>query len=313
MKKIHLISAILLMTSSQMSAQMISDYFPARVGNYWVQHTDSLRGQYMPTTFRQEYERTDMILGKEYLMRSNRMTADDNSSDAVWYQWLRSDSVGQYMGAFGQSQVLNSASVYDPPIRTSPGMEMGVDAKWDFDFPEGGGHYWFHMQSTSETVVVPAGTFVNCLNFRMVIINAGGDTTQVNQFYVAPGVGEVLNVQTFPPSNRARFELTEYFVQSVSIENGLEPGVPNRFTLRQNYPNPFNPRTTISYSIPRNERVELSVYNTLGSRVALLVNNFKPAGEHIEAFEAGGLPSGLYFYRLTTGIVSRTRKMVLLR
>ena len=92
------------------------------------------------------------------------------------------------------------------------------------------------------------------------------------------------------------------------------------FNLSQNYPNPFNPETDIKYSIPQNGLVTIKVYNLLGQEVATLVNEEKNAGEHSIKFNASnlpagrqGLPSGMYLYKIQSGIYSSTKKMILLR
>lgn len=90
------------------------------------------------------------------------------------------------------------------------------------------------------------------------------------------------------------------------------------YTLLQNYPNPFNPVTTIKYAIPsglQNEKVavRLVIYNMLGEEVALLVNEDKPFGTWEAKWDASGVSSGVYFYRLTAGGYVDTRKMVLVR
>jgi photosystem II stability/assembly factor-like uncharacterized protein len=83
------------------------------------------------------------------------------------------------------------------------------------------------------------------------------------------------------------------------------------YTLEQNYPNPFNPSTTISYAIPSEEHVTLKIYNILGSEVAELVNGTQMPGSYTIQFNGEQLSSGLYFYSLTAGKFSETRKMIL--
>jgi len=88
---------------------------------------------------------------------------------------------------------------------------------------------------------------------------------------------------------------------------------PVKYELLQNYPNPFNPTTNIEYSIAKAGRVELSVYNVLGQKIAQLVNQEKPAGKYRAVFSGQGLPSGIYFYRLTASGFAETRKFVLMK
>ena len=99
----------------------------------------------------------------------------------------------------------------------------------------------------------------------------------------------------------------------VSVEEEGSPGVPVSIRLEQNYPNPFNGSTTITYALPYSAIVNLSVYNTLGEKVAEIVNETRPAGEHQAAFNAGALPSGVYFYRLQAGGFAETRRLLLIR
>jgi hypothetical protein len=87
--------------------------------------------------------------------------------------------------------------------------------------------------------------------------------------------------------------------------------VPSTYSLSQNYPNPFNPETSISYALPVDSRVKLSVFNALGQEVAQLVDGEKPAGVHSVKWNASGLASGLYFYRITAGDFVQTKRLIL--
>lgn len=89
--------------------------------------------------------------------------------------------------------------------------------------------------------------------------------------------------------------------------------VPEGYTLKQNYPNPFNPNTVIEFSIPRSEHVTLEVYNMLGQRVAILLDDAVTSGVHKVEFNATDLSSGIYFYTLRTGGVNLTQKMTLIK
>ena len=75
--------------------------------------------------------------------------------------------------------------------------------------------------------------------------------------------------------------------------------LPRFFELAQNYPNPFNPTTTIQFSIAKSTRVRMEILDLLGKRVALVLDQFKPAGEYSVEVKAQELASGVYFYKLT--------------
>jgi hypothetical protein len=87
---------------------------------------------------------------------------------------------------------------------------------------------------------------------------------------------------------------------------------PLGYALEQNYPNPFNPSTRIRFSMPGRSHVSISVFNTLGQEVAKLVNGYQDPGYHDVPFDARGLASGVYFYRLEAGSFIETKKLVLL-
>jgi hypothetical protein len=90
-------------------------------------------------------------------------------------------------------------------------------------------------------------------------------------------------------------------------------GRPMEFRLEQNYPNPFNATTVVRFQLPVVSDVRLAVYDLLGREVAVLVNEKKTAGSHEVRFDAPGLSSGVYFYRLEAGGFVQTRKLMLLK
>ena len=123
------------------------------------------------------------------------------------------------------------------------------------------------------------------------------------------------------------YESDNYYYRLKQIDNDgtfeysdvvtVTVGVPVLFALSQNYPNPFNPETIINYTLPEQQNVSLRVYNMLGELVKELVNEVKPAGTYTVTFDgssaAGGLPSGIYVYRIQTERFSENKKMTLLK
>jgi len=100
----------------------------------------------------------------------------------------------------------------------------------------------------------------------------------------------------------------------VTEVNSVNILVPDQYNLEQNYPNPFNPTTTINFSIPTSSRVTLKVYDALGKEVTTLVDEFKNAGNYSADFTAtSNLTSGIYFYTITAGNFTDTKKLMLVK
>ena len=110
-------------------------------------------------------------------------------------------------------------------------------------------------------------------------------------------------------------QINDYLQNGVTgTSNESVAEVPSGFELGQNYPNPFNPTTQIAYAVPQAGHISLKVYNTLGQEVATLVDGGRQAGHYKVTFDARGLPSGVYYYRLEgeTG-AALTRKLILIK
>ena len=129
---------------------------------------------------------------------------------------------------------------------------------------------------------------------------------------VMPNVGDTNYIFTLRPiSSVDRYQFTT--ARSMVVNAPLVSRNEYAFELMQNYPNPFNPTTTIRYSLPRDGKVVVHVYSILGQEVKTLVNGVERAGSHRVLFDAGGMASGVYFYRIEQAERMVTRKMVLIR
>jgi hypothetical protein len=108
--------------------------------------------------------------------------------------------------------------------------------------------------------------------------------------------------------------IREGAVETVSSDVYLvRADVPKAFSLSQNYPNPFNPSTTISLQIPLRSRVNIQLYSVSGQRIRTIMDGTYDPGTYRVSVSAEGLPSGVYFYRLSAGDFTAVRRMVLLR
>ena len=95
-------------------------------------------------------------------------------------------------------------------------------------------------------------------------------------------------------------------------------GIMSDYVLNQNYPNPFNPSTTLSFDLPRQETVQLAIFNSLGQKVRTLLNSSFSAGNHQVSWDSRNdlgelVPAGIYYYTLKAGNYQATRKMLLLK
>jgi len=105
------------------------------------------------------------------------------------------------------------------------------------------------------------------------------------------------------------------FVCTLPSATGLENSTPeiSSYELKQNYPNPFNSLTIINYQLPVAGDVRLKVFDASGSEIAVLVDEHKTPGNYSVVFNAATLPSGVYFYRMTTDGFSETKKLILIK
>jgi flagellar hook assembly protein FlgD len=124
--------------------------------------------------------------------------------------------------------------------------------------------------------------------------------------------------KTAPDTPKELTPSSSISVTVVVVSGKSESLLPDAFSLSQNYPNPFNPETVIKYALPEDCYVELTIYNLLGQKVKILVNQYQNAGYKIVHWngrddQGNELASGVYFYKIKTTKYSQTKKMVLLR
>ncbi len=139
-------------------------------------------------------------------------------------------------------------------------------------------------------------------------VSGNGTTTSSNQYSF---------IDKSPLSGVSYYRLKQMdFDGSFTYSNEIEitfNGVVSDFLLEQNFPNPFNPTTKISWQSAAGSHQTLKVFDVLGNEVAVLVDEFREAGNHRITFNASGLASGIYYYTLKAGDLSQTKKMVLIQ
>jgi hypothetical protein len=141
----------------------------------------------------------------------------------------------------------------------------------------------------------------------------GGDVVPRNpSVNGTSGPDTILNFAVISPDTNGDGipDPTEFITVSV---NDKFVSLPDKYILHQNYPNPFNPSTTISYELPAESRIQIIIYDILGRQVKTLLNEIRKPGRYNIMFDASGLPSGIYFIRLSANSYTEVKKMVLLK
>ncbi|MCW9097668.1 MAG: T9SS type A sorting domain-containing protein [Ignavibacteriaceae bacterium] len=167
----------------------------------------------------------------------------------------------------------------------------------------------------STTVTFPAYTIFH-VNYKFGInygdaVNNGGGNDNEN------AIGANHEFELFPLAwyceTKDTFGIMGLKDFVTDVKDNTPSTTPTSYALGQNYPNPFNPSTKISYSIPVEGFVNLDVYNSIGQKVASLVNENKTAGTYEVNFDAAKLSSGIYFYKIASGNFTETKKMILMK
>lgn len=154
---------------------------------------------------------------------------------------------------------------------------------------------------------LPNGTY--SINDQTIIIDNNYNVISANQ--LVNGQQVIVWGLLDAASNKTALQIQSKVLSPTSVENNNV--IVNNFVLEQNFPNPFNPSTVISFTIQADQQVTLKVINAVGEEVKTLVNNNLSKGTHNIIFNAAGLSSGLYFYRLESNNQVQVKKMMLLK
>jgi hypothetical protein len=138
-----------------------------------------------------------------------------------------------------------------------------------------------------------------------------GTTSEPQQYSYSDKLSDIASAKLYYRLKQVDFNGSfEYFPNAFGIEVEIAPSV---FSLSQNYPNPFNPTTIIKYAMSSKQYASLKVYDVLGNEVATLVNEEKETGIYEVEFDATGITSGIYFYKLQAGNFVETKKMLVIK
>jgi hypothetical protein len=145
------------------------------------------------------------------------------------------------------------------------------------------------------------------------VIGSGGNIISNSNNIIVSTVGESFIGKSSNTINQNQIGFWYAYQQTTITDVEDEEIIPTVFKLEQNYPNPFNPSTKIKFAVPEKSNVLIKVYDILGSEVTTLVNKEMDAGWYENNFNAAGLSSGIYLFRMEAGSYMNTKKMILLR
>ena len=253
---------------------------------------------------------------------SPRGIAVDKDNDKIFW----SDVVGQSIGRANRDG-LSSSTILS--TRTHP---IGISTNWTQALPVELTTFTLNLIDNAVVLKWETATEVNNYGFEVErqyqgIRNKKQETRSNDEDWEKIGFVEGYGNSNSPKLYSFTDQSIEssgqylYRLKQIDIDGAFEYsnkvevdiGYPNNYELKQNYPNPFNPSTTITYSIPNDGQVTLSIYDVLGNEVALLENGNKSAGNYSYNFDASNFSSGLYFYTIKSGQFIETKKMLLIK
>jgi hypothetical protein len=226
---------------------------------------------------------------------SNQITGSSGINSNAELGGLTNDGVNFYVGVILSNPSQDSGFVKFNPgqvsqIPTSPFYKLSREPQY---LSYGGGLIWVGVNNVIKFDVA-SGNFVGNLNI--------------------PGsAASVYLDQKLWMYDQSDNTLKAYSVGTVNVAKETGNQIPLKYNLSQNYPNPFNPSTTISFSLPSKSFVSLKIFDVVGREVATLVSQELSAGNYKQQWNANGMPSGVYFYRLQSGSFTETKKLILLK
>ncbi len=204
--------------------------------------------------------------------------------DGIWFN----DSVGLTGGDANFNKTINNGMNWTSSLLPRSGSVYGVTGRdSSFLIVSRSGYIYF---SPNNGVSFTTADFVSGNNYLAVSTSRNGNT-----------------VWAVGMSGKIRKGV------KIFTEVKSDPIIAKTFKLYQNYPNPFNPTTTINYSLPKGGYVRLMVFNSIGSKVANIVDGYKPSGDYSVSFNGSNLTSGIYIYRLESGNYIASKKFILMK
>lgn len=260
-------------------------FYPLNIGDLW-QYWDILNSELLT---RKVIKDTTFSNGLTYAVFTDQLFP------YITYQRVSGDSIYRYHVEDNQDELF-----YD--FSRSPG-DIVSSIPHQFDFTD----IYLTWTGTNNVFGVPRRQWSYTIDLYRQIF----DDEQYHQVVDSIGL-------TSSSSFLGEFQLQGAIINGVEYGtitglNGEDTNRLMQFTLFQNYPNPFNSSTTVKFTLPQSKYTTLKIYNVLGEIVAELVRETLPPGSYRFNWDSATLASGIYYYQLTSGNYSQTRKMLLIK
>lgn len=271
-------------------AQDPLDFFPHHLGDVWEYWLEQYPGSYIIT--------------------QNEITKDSLGNDGRYY--VETTRFGKFVIDTTTFEVFQSYGTLDKLYR----LDADSGEAWIVWEDSSGQHQGIAVvYDVFQDILFGQSVSVKVINYYAVNI-ALSESLWTSTDYLASDFGLV--------RRDVEFSAPYYFIRGAiidsvlygnvtSIEEAEKYGLPGWFTLHQNYPNPFNPYTTIEYQLSRAAPVTLQIFNSLGQRVATLVNELQLPGNYQIRFDGSNLSSGEYYYRIEANGFLQHKKMLLVK
>jgi len=239
-------------------------------------------------------------------------TVDAQIADKI-FDWMEDASVG-IVNYSSYLTALDTSAPVSPPLNVTKTDLGGGQIKITWNPNQEGDAAGYHIyyggfNGYSFTHVIDAGNVSSYTLSGVSLSDAIGVTAYDKSFSAANENASTIVNDNMTNGNESWFTYASAVTGITDKVNQL----PREYQLSQNYPNPFNPTTIINYSIAKEGNVSLTVYNVIGSKVATIVNENKPAGNYSVQFNGNNLASGIYLYKLESGNYNAAKKFILMK
>ena len=255
--------------------------------------------------FEPDETNTASILINEILAGNDSCNIDNFGEYEDWIEIYNCGDLPFDIGGLYFSDDLENPKLYQIPANVSHLTTVKPDSfliLWaDSDTSQGALHLNFKLDKSGESLSITriSNGEINYID----LLYYPKQNTDVSYGRLPDGSNDWCNFSVPTPGYSNRSVATDY----------RQSGLPRDFALEQNYPNPFNERTNISYQLPYSTHVNISIYNMLGQLVKTLVNGNKEAGFYTVNWDAAGVSSGLYLYKIQAGDFSEIKKCIFMK